>query len=324
MFSLEPATVTGRLYPELFQQGETAYGKAIIDGQHPHNFFMEVGALYDVRIGDHTLLSFYAAPVGDPAIGPTGYPHRESAAEDPIAPLGHHQEDSTHVAFSVVTVGVTYRPVRVEGSGFHGGEPNESRWTFAGSPNGHAIDSYAGRITVSPAANWTAQYSIGHLTSPEALHPAEDQVRQTASAIYTRTFGAKQAMPGMTMKGDHGPTGYWSNTLLWGHTRSLSDHAAEDSYLIESLLHFRNRNNLWTRMESAERTSELVNRATDTPLGHVEALSLGYDREFPLGAHLSAAPGAQFTQYRTPDTLLPTYGRYPYGAVAFVRFRVAR
>src|SRR5689334_9013472 len=33
MFSLEPATVTGRRYPLLFQQGETAFGKPIADGQ---------------------------------------------------------------------------------------------------------------------------------------------------------------------------------------------------------------------------------------------------------------------------------------------------
>ncbi|MEO8734948.1 MAG: hypothetical protein ABI380_00260, partial [Edaphobacter sp.] len=67
MFSLEPATITGRQYPELFQQGETALGKPIIDGQHPHNFFMEVAALYDIHLGERTLLSFYAAPIGDPA-----------------------------------------------------------------------------------------------------------------------------------------------------------------------------------------------------------------------------------------------------------------
>src|ERR1700716_3500102 len=112
MFSLEPATISARQYPELFQQGETAFGKPIIDGQHPHDFFMEVAALYDTRLGPpqaHTLLSLYAAPVGDPAIGPTAYPHRQSASEDPIAPLGHHQQDSTHIAFNVLTAGFTRR-----------------------------------------------------------------------------------------------------------------------------------------------------------------------------------------------------------------------
>src|SRR5579872_696602 len=105
MLSLEPATVTGRQYPLLFQQGETAFGRPIADGQHPHNFVMELAALYDWHIADKTLLSFYAAPVGDPAIGPLAYPHRASASEDPLASLGHHQEDSTHIASDVVTVG---------------------------------------------------------------------------------------------------------------------------------------------------------------------------------------------------------------------------
>ena len=35
MLSLDPATVTERRYPELFQTGETAFGKPIVDGQHP-------------------------------------------------------------------------------------------------------------------------------------------------------------------------------------------------------------------------------------------------------------------------------------------------
>ncbi len=45
MLSLEPATVTNRRYPELFQTGETAYGKQIVDGQHPHDFVMEAVVL---------------------------------------------------------------------------------------------------------------------------------------------------------------------------------------------------------------------------------------------------------------------------------------
>src|SRR6202012_2766915 len=82
MFSLEPATVTGREYPELFQQGETAFGAPIVDGQHPHDFFMELAALYDLRLSPNTLLSFYVAPVGDPAIGPSAEPLPFSASED--------------------------------------------------------------------------------------------------------------------------------------------------------------------------------------------------------------------------------------------------
>jgi hypothetical protein len=42
MLSLEPATVTDRRYPLLFEQGETAFGVPIADGQHPHDFIMEL------------------------------------------------------------------------------------------------------------------------------------------------------------------------------------------------------------------------------------------------------------------------------------------
>jgi len=98
MLSLEPATVTGERYPLLFQQRETAYGKPIADGQHPNDFFMELAALYDLKLCEKSLLTFYVAPEGDPAKGPTAYQHRASASENPGGTLGHHQEDSTHLA----------------------------------------------------------------------------------------------------------------------------------------------------------------------------------------------------------------------------------
>src|SRR5437868_15070021 len=44
MLSFEPGTVSKRRYPELFQQGETAFGRVVVDGQHPHDFFMELAA----------------------------------------------------------------------------------------------------------------------------------------------------------------------------------------------------------------------------------------------------------------------------------------
>jgi hypothetical protein len=326
MFSLEPATITDRQYPELFQQGETAFGKPIIDGQHPHDFFMEVAALYDLRVGEHTLISLYAAPIGDPAIGPTAYPHRISASEDPIAALGHHQEDSTHIAFNVFTGGLTWRWLRFEESGFHGAEPTEQRWGFQPSPNGHAVDSYSSRITFSPAPNWSSQYSIAHIVSPEALYPGENQQRQTASIMYNRPFGHATA--------DGAHSNNWSNTLLWGRTKSLpqdgNDSSIENSYLLESLLNFRTRNYVWTRIENAGRSNELLlppgsalpPNFTESPIGHVAAYTFGYDRDYRFIPHILTAPGAQFTTYTTPAALVSTYGAHPFGVVAFVRFRI--
>src|SRR5437867_1327584 len=58
MLSLDPATITKRRYPLLFQTGETAFGKAIVDGQHPHDLFMELGLQYSQPVGS-TILSLY-------------------------------------------------------------------------------------------------------------------------------------------------------------------------------------------------------------------------------------------------------------------------
>jgi hypothetical protein len=201
MLSLEPATVTERRYPELFQVGETAFGTAIVDGQHPHDLFMEIAALYDIKLAKDTLLSFYAAPIGDPAIGPTAYPHRTSASEDPLATLGHHLEDSTHVAADVVTAGLAYKKARLEASGFHGREPDENRWNI----DQGRIDSYSARLTVAPAANWIGQFSAARIVSPEVLAPNDDQFRMTASIGYNRSLSR----------------GNWASTLLWGRTRTL-------------------------------------------------------------------------------------------------------
>lgn len=337
MLSLEPATITGRQFPELFQQGETAFGKPIVDAQHPHDFLMELAALYDLPLGKRALLSLYAAPIGDPAIGPTAYPHRLSASEDPIAPLGHHQQDSTHIAFNVLTAGAVFRSFRVEASGFHGGEPSEQRWRFQPSPNGLAIDSYSARITFSPTANWSGQYSIAHIASPEALYPREDQQRQTASIMYNRHLGMHHdtsSMHGMDMVTP--ATGNWSTTLLWGRTKSLytpaNDNRKENSYLLESLLNFHTRNYVWTRIENAGRSNELLLAPgsplppafTESPIGHVAAYTFGYDLDFHIGPHLLAAPGAQFTSYTTPERLVSTYGEHPFSAQAFVRFRIVK
>jgi hypothetical protein len=230
MVSLEPATVGGRNYPELFQQGETAFGKPIVDGQHPHDFIMELAALYDLPLSRNTLLSLYAAPVGDPAIGPSAYPHRQSASEDPIAALGHHQQDSTHIAFNVVTGGLTYRIARIELSGFHGGEPDEHRWQPEPSPNGHAIDSVSTRLSISPTPDWSGQYSIAHIESPEALYPGEAQQRQTASIMVHHTFHARpmSAMPGMDMTAAPAPSPAKPNSMAGMKMDGMADMPGMD------------------------------------------------------------------------------------------------
>ncbi len=308
MLSLEPATITGRQYPLLFQQGETAYGNPIVDGQHPHDFFMETAALCDFSIARRTLLSLYAAPVGDPAIGPIAFPHRISALEDPVAPLGHHQEDSTHISDDVVTAGLTYGWARIEASGFHGREPSEQRWEIQQG----AMDSWSLRLTLQPGQNWSGQISSGRLHSPEALYPTEDQARTTASILYNRPLRG----------------GNWASAIVWGRTRSIPDNAVENSSLLESTLRFRKRNDAWTRIEDVERTNELLlgerplpQGFQEEPVGRVQAYTFGYDRDLPALPHFETALGAQVTAYADGPRLQPVYGTDPMGVVVFLRLR---
>jgi hypothetical protein len=308
MLSFEPATVSRRQYPELFQEGETAFGRPIVDGQHPHDFFMELAALYDYKINEKTMLSLYAAPMGDPAMGPIAYPHRESASEVPIAPLGHHLQDSTHIADDVITAGVTYRNVRLEASGFHGREPDEYRWDL----DSGKIDSWATRLTVNPRHNWSFQYSISQLHSPEALNPIEDVRRMTSSVMYNRPIRE----------------GNWASMILWGRNQSLSDGNVGNSYLLESTLKFLNRNHAWTRIENVDRTNELLLGENPLPqvftekyFARVQAYTAGYDREVGHVPHVSIAIGGQLMFYGVPDALKQTYGSRPTGALAFLRVR---
>ena len=306
MLSLEPATVTGRRYPLLLQQGETAFGVPIADGQHPHDFIMELAVLYDLKLSEKSLLSFYFAPTGDPAIGPAAYAHRASASENPVGTLGHHQEDSTHITDDVVTVGFTHGIARIEVSGFRGREPDEFRWDI----DQGKIDSWSTRLTLEPGKNWSGQYSYARIASPEALFPSENQERMTASMMYNRPLR----------------DGNWANTLLWGRTRILQDNSIFNSYAFESTARFRVRNYVWTRIESAERSNELILGENplppglqEQPIGQVQAYTFGYDRDIALVPRLASAIGAQFTTYGVPERLKPIYGSHPVGVAVFVR-----
>jgi hypothetical protein len=300
MFSLEPATISGRYYPELFQQGETAFGKPIVDGQHPHNFFMEIAGLYDRKIGEQSLLSIYLAPVGDPALGPVAFPHRASAAEDPLAPLGHHLQDSTHIADEVATGGVTWRKLHLEASGFHGREPDENRWIIQLG----GLDSWSTRLTVAPARDWTAQYSIGHLHSPEAQHPEEDVLRQTASIGYHHQWQAA-ARPVIL-----------DALALWGRNHTIDTPTNANGYLLEATVHVHNRYAIWTRIENVDRTTDLLGAAAppeETVIGRVQAYTGGYVHRLYANRWSVYELGAQGTFYNTPESLEKLYGDHPAG-----------
>jgi hypothetical protein len=309
MLSLEPATVTGRRYPLLFQTGETAFGQPIVDGQHPHNFIMGLGFHYIRELGANTRVEVYFAPVGDPALGPVAYPHRASAAELPQAPISHHWQDSTHISDDVVTLGIAYRKLKLEASGFHGAEPSENRWIVQQG----AMDSWSARLWFFPAKNWAGQVSMGRLTHPESLEPG-DQVRATASLEYSKPL----------------PGGSWSSSLIWGRNHTTAAGRDLNSYLAESVLPVTRRDFLTGRAELVDKDELFadqpeIERHLDLLSGstfRIGAYTIGYTRDFDLLRHVETGAGANFTAYSLPDAIKPYYGNRPVGASIFLRFRL--
>jgi hypothetical protein len=309
MLSLEPATITNRRYPLLFQTGETAYGVPLEDAQHPHNFVMGLGFHYTRELGEDTILDVYFAPVGDPALGPVAYPHRASAMELPEAALSHHLQDSTHISDEVLTVGISYKKIKLEASGFYGSEPGENRWTIEAGP----INSWSTRLWFFPTKNWAAQFSVGRIAHPETLEVG-NQVRTTGSLQYSKPMSG----------------GSWSSSLIWGRTHNTANLHNLNSYLVESVLPIRRANLVTGRFELVDKdelfSDQLtIERQLDGLFGstfRIGAYTVGYTRDVSLIRDVETGIGVNITAYTLPGGIKPYYGDHPVGGNVFIRFRL--
>jgi hypothetical protein len=311
MLSLEPATVTERRYPLLFQTGETAFGNPITNAQHPHDFVMELSVQYSHNVGEGGTAALYYGVVGDPALGPVAYPHRASAMEIPQATLGHHWEDSTHIADNVVTGVLAFPWIRFEASGFHGAEPDENRWNIDFGP----MDSYSGRITYTPTPHWAAQVSAGHLTHPEALEPG-DEVRTTASVEYV------VPRPGET---------WWATSLIWGRNWKTAAKYGSNAVLAETVVPFRVKNFVTGRYEWSQRDElfadspaleEQLLASTGARWFDVNAYTIGYTRDLFMFHGAETGLGANISFYGIPNAIKPYYGDHPMGVNVYLRVRL--
>jgi len=309
MLSLDPATITDRRFPELFQTGETAYGRPLVDAQHPHDFIMGLGVHYAHPLAENTILELYFAPVGDPALGPVAFPHRASAEELPQAPLSHHWQDSTHIADEVVTAGIRYKKVRLEASGFYGTEPDENRWNIDHGP----INSWSSRLSYFPGKNWSAQVSAGRLTKPERQEMG-DVVRTTASIQYARP-----------MQGSD-----WATSLIWGRNHDTFTQHNLNAYLLESVAPWRRKNFFTGRIELVDKDElftdqpdleqQLARTAGST--FRIGAYTAGYTRDIGTFQKIETGIGANFSTYSMPDAIKPYYGSHPVAVNVYLRLRL--
>lgn len=301
MLSLDPITNGKKGVPNLFQTGETFNGEPLVDRQHPHDFLAEAAVSFSKPLGGNLRGFVYAGPVGEPALGNSMFMHRASGMEIPEAPITHHWFDSTHIAFGVVTAGITSGDKwKLEASSFNGHEPGENRFDI----DPIQLNSGAGRVTYSPDKSWSFSASYGFLKSPEELEPGVDQHRVTASAQHGKTFA----------NGDN-----WSTSLLWGRI-IRPGHDDSDGVVLESTF-YHGSGSTFARLERVDK-DELVGvpegsyGITKLVLGHVHNLSSRDGFDVGVGGYVGL--------YSFPKSLEPFYGKQPVTLGVFLRLRPSK
>jgi YHS domain-containing protein len=291
MFSAEPSTIRGCGYPDLLASGERCKGEQIHDQQHPHDLAMEISAEYDAPLKGLTRWQVYAAPAGEPALGPVAYPHRVSAMPNPLAPISHHWLDATHITFGVLTAGLYGNRWKAEGSVFNGREPDEKRTNLDFGP----LDSASGRVWFLPTPKWALQVSVGRLSEAEPSEnagPGINVTRATASATYHTTFRENSI---------------WASTLAWG--RNAEPNHASNAMLLETNLTFNDRDTWFGRFEVVSKSAHDL--AVDESLDAftVAKLQGGYTRYLKAWNGLQPGLGASVSAGVVPERLQAVYSR---------------
>lgn len=311
MLTLEPLTIGGAGTPLLFQTGETWRGRPLVDKQHPHELFSELSMAYAYSVSDEDTFFVYLAHPGEPALGPAAFMHRPSAEDNPDVPLGHHWQDSTHVAFGVATLGWRSRNVMFENSVFTGREPNENRYDFDKA----RFDSYSARLSFMATRDMTVQFSYGILKDPDALESGIDELRPTASLIYNKP---------------QPEGGNWATTLVFGknfHVARRHDdqnHAHEGetaSILLESNYRIRQAGSIYGRWEYIQKFASSLQLPGIPPddVVPVSALTLGGTRTIWRTPWLRTSLGLQGTLDFPGRDAQADYGKQPYMLQVFLR-----
>ncbi len=306
MASLDPLIERGYGYPLLYQSGELFAGRPIHDRQHPHDLIAELAATYSRKFGNDHSFYIYAGLPGEPALGPPTFMHRQSASNNPDAPIGHHWQDATHITFGVVTAGFSFGKAKIEASTFNGREPDDNRYAF----DRPRLDSFSGRFSWNPTKNLAFQISHGYLKNPERSEPDVHVLRKTtASAIYNKKFDDERN---------------WASTFVWGQNYANGERT--NSVLFESNYDF-DKNAVFGRFERVQKSGHDLVLAP--ALGHnifwVGSMSVGYVRDLVQDKGIDVGLGGMATFNTNPTSLTPYYGGTTHGGwQIFMRFRPSR
>lgn len=305
MFSPEPFTLGGDGYALLFQTGETFEGQPLQDRQHPHDLVMEAAVHWLSRPLPGDLgFELYGGPVGEPALGPAAFPHRLSAMSDPLAPIGHHWLDSTHIVFGVVTAAVISPVFKIEGSWFNGHEPDENRLDL----DLDVPESWSTRLSVNPQRNLSLQASYGHLVGPEPDAPDEEVERVTASVAHNLPLGER---------------GNWASLVGFGHNRAATSSSAA---LAETNLNIDGHNVVFGRAELVGKEASELGVLGPKRVIAIPSAVAGYEYVFDPAFEFVPALGFRASaEALVDDGAAAAYGtRLPLAGMVYLHLRGAR
>lgn len=299
MGSLDPVFNGEFGAPNLFQTGETAHGRTLVDRQHPHDLLAEISATYSHPLAGGLRGFVYLAPIGEPALANSMYLMRPSGMENPEAPISHHWFDSSHITFGVATLGLTLGDRwKLDGSVFNGQEPDENRYV----PDNLRFDSTSARLTYNPSRKVALSGSYAYLKSPESTSP-DDQHRVTLAANY-----------GTGLRGgdDFAATAYWG--------RDIGAEDSTDAYLAEATLYHRD----WTVYGRYENVAKDELLGAPEGVFRIQKFTFGATRDFAHSHGFDLGVGAYAGLYAFPSGLKPLYGDFPVTLGAYLRIRPGR
>ncbi len=286
ILSAERITEGGNGYPLLFQTGSVYNSIPSVDRQHPDDFISELSAAFSGKITRNSSFYIYFGYPGEPAVGPPAFYSRQSAKYIPDAPIGLQWQDASRVSFGVVTLGMVYNNIKLEGSVFNGSQPDGNSYGF----DKPKLNSYGGRISYNPVPTLSFQLSSGNIKDPYEL--GNRIIRTTASAIYNTRLNNNAA---------------WASSFIWGENNQNLIGRSE-SFLSESTLDF-SAFAVYARAEFVQKTDgELGITKNLNQKFWLGEFTLGIAKKFLLPDNLDLAFGAQGTLYGIPDNLTAYYG----------------
>jgi hypothetical protein len=265
---------------------------------------MELAAEYSRPLRGSLRWELYGGLAGEPALGPPGFPHRLSAFPNPVAPIGHHWLDATHITFGVVTTGVAAQRWKAELSAFNGREPDERRRDL----DLDRLDSFSGRIAVMPQPWAVFQVSAGRLTEAERH---EDGTLADVTRVTASLSAQREAAGGLL-----------ATAAGWGV--NVEDEATTHAVFVESSWSWRQTHTLFGRLEVVGKPAHDLHVEEFPGVFTVGKLQLGYTRYLAPRGGLQAGFGGSFSASVVPELLAPRYGgRVAPGVGLFLTFRPA-